>query len=724
MQKLHYIILILSCILLLDCSESDWYQEFKIIRHELDIQIEPEQQVVFAKDQIYLNLQSAKTTVRLLLDPQFEVDSVFFQGKAIKYKLKSNSSELQPRKTEFPEFYELFDPPNLLSFKLETLKQNIAVEVFFHGKLKQISVEQAAEIKKISNQIVVALPNQEAVLVSNRFWYPRQLDHLTRHQIAILTPQKYEAITVGKLISRLNHESGSRLTIYDEANPVEPISLFAGVYSFTPMNYGDWEMFSYFFPKTEGLAERYFDTATHALDRFHQTVGDYQYEKFAIVSSPIPVSQAFPSFCIIDSAEIHRKRTANEVTNHFVCQNWWGQSVFCKPETGDWTEGLTTYLADHYQHESVTPERAADARYHYLREYALKVPRDTERPLAMCLDLTDSVQFTISKSKGTLFFHHLRKRLGDTIFYEALREIYKNSCGEYLSWWQLRNHFEKTSQTGLDSLFDAWVKRIEPIQLELKNAKFSGRRRNYTVTTEVFATNINREDNNINMTVPMQLRTRRESFKDAINIQLGKALFKKKVKRRPISLQLDPDFDFFRRLTPGEIQPFIGEVLKSNQKIIVLPGKIKTEGLKAYREIMGVFNTSEVVPNVKFDNAISAEELKNHDLVIFGSILENEITRRIHYHMKSDIQLEHDCFVYEKIKYWKPTHALVASLRSPFNAKKRILLYWGIRPGAILNSVNEVEDLQDYGFIILRDGLKVTWRQWSITQGPLYHEFD
>jgi hypothetical protein len=687
------------------------------------VQIEPEQQAVFAKDRIHFYLSAPRTTISLLLDSRFAVDSVFFRGKAIPYK-QTNNIGLLPKTSNPPQISEPNPPPRQLNFNLETIEQNVAVEIFFRGKLKRLSGEDAAQIKEINNQIVVALPNQEAVLVSNRFWYPQPAEALAQYQIAILMPQKYEAISVGKLISRFNHESGARLTIFEESHPVAPVSLFSGVYSFTQMNYGEWDIFSYFFKNSEGMAERYFDTVTHALDLFHQKIGAYPYAKFAVVSAPIPVSQAFPSFCVLDSSRVAKRTTEKEVVTHFVCQNWWGQSVFCQPETGDWTEGLSTYLADHYEHERMAPERAADARYHYLREYAQQVPLAAEMPLGKCLDLTDPVQFVTSQSKGIMFFHFLRKKLGEAIFYDALQETYQKSHGQYLTWQHLQHNFEKVSQTSLDSLFNSWVNQLDLVQFELKHAKSIYRTGSYLVSAEIEATNLNRGDHEIHLAVPLLLQSRRDVFKSTLEIRAGRARFEREMKIAPVALQIDPDFDFFRRLLPSELQPCLGQVLNSKQKIVVLPGKIGADGLKAYREKLPLFNPTKVAPVIKFDNQVTEEELKNHDLILFGSILENQITHQIRGAMPSEIQLEHDCFIYDAVKFWKPSHALLASLRSPFHPDRTILLYWGIQPEAILNSADEVQDLQNYGFVILRDGFKVTWRQWRVTQGSLYYRFN
>jgi len=718
MRKFCFIFLILY-LLISNCGQSEWKTDFSIVRHELDVQIEPDQQVFFAKDRIHLQLSAPKTTIHLWLDSEIEVDSVFYQGKSIRFKTQI----AQPSESTSLRCVDSTATLRRLGFNLETPDLAIAVEIFFRGKLTHYSGAEVTQLKAIHNQLVVALPGQETVLVSNRFWYPRHSEALAQYQIAILMPQKYEVITVGKLISRFNHESGARLTIFEEPHPVTPISIFAGVYVFTQMNYGEWNIFSYFFNNPAGKAERYFDTVTHALDLYQQKLGGYPYAKFAVVAAPLPISQAFPSFCILDSARVTQNAAESERVTHFVCQNWWGQSVFCQPQTGDWTEGISTYLADHYEHERMAPERAADARYHFLREYALQVPLSAELPLAKCLDLTDPVQFATSQSKGMMFFHHLRKKLGETIFYDVLRETYKNSRGEYLSWQDLQHHFEKVSQTSLDSVFDAWVNRIESIQFEIKNAKSVRRKNSYLVSAEIQATNLNRNENDIQIVVPLRLESHREVFQSPIKLQAGHARFERVIASAPVSLQIDPEFDFFRRLLPVEVQPFFGQVLHSERKLVVLPGKINSESLKAYREKIPLFNSTKIRPVVKFDSEVTAEDLTQADIILFGGILENSITNQIRESLPPQIQLESDCFVYDTVKFWKPTHALLASLRSPFHPDRAILLYWGIQPEAILNSADEIQDLQNYGFMILREGLKVTWRQWRVTRGPLFHQF-
>ena len=36
---------------------------------------------------------------------------------------------------------------------------------------------------------------------------------------------------------------------------------------------------------------------------------------------------------------------------HELLHNWWGNSVYIDAETGNWCEGLTAYMADHWMQE-------------------------------------------------------------------------------------------------------------------------------------------------------------------------------------------------------------------------------------------------------------------------------------------------------------------------------------------------------------------------------------
>ncbi|MBN2089149.1 hypothetical protein JW964_06035, partial [candidate division KSB1 bacterium] len=224
--------------------------------------------------------------------------------------------------------------------------------------------------------------------------------------------------------------------------------------------------------------------------------------------------------------------------------------------------------------------------------------------------------------------------------------------------------------------------------------------------------------------VPVQIEFTKGMLDQLIKIDSSITQFQTTSKFSPTFLKVDPDFNIFRRLASEEIQPFIGEVLTGKPKLFVLPGRIKYKMLKAYRRQIPNFLQRGEKYKILSDWQVKQHHLKNNNIILFGGMKENRITEKVHHALPPDIEIKPDGFKYSSNGYWKPTHALVAALKNPINPTHRMLIYWGMSETAILNSAQDIDKLGNYGFIILRDGLQVTWRQYQVKQSPLIYKFE
>jgi len=716
-------------ILFFSCDKIEWTKDFKIVKHELDIKLQPSQATVIAKDKIYLSLGSKNTILNLLLAKQFTIDSIFYNSKSIPFKT-SESFDLnavrQPNVIPDDLIQQKLTNVKLVKFRLQSKWKETSIEIFYHGELETISKDSAQYIKEVKNRIAISLDKKEEILLSDNFWYPNQLSSFTQYQIAVLAPIEYEIIAAGNLIKRLEQSDDSRLTVYGFNSPLSDISLFAGPYQLTPFEYGKFTLFAYLYPKHRKYAAKLLDAATQYLDFYEQLLGKYYFEKFAIIDSPFPIRQAFPSFCLIDSSQIIQPHIQEFDLSPLVCQSWFGESVLRKPFTGDWSKGLTTYLANHLLQEQISPDKGIDIRYHFLRKYSLEIEPENEIPLSDCWNNTVKLHENLNTTKGMMLFHQLNRKISPDSFFQALKELYQEKQGQFIEWTDLQQHFESFSKTPLNQFFDQWLNQKESPQFAIKNGKVSLRRRRYH-TSALITTQYNSKGQDsvkFSTQLPVQIVAKRKSYSDILHVDSNIVAYDSTFRYRPNSLKLDPDFHTFRRLYPEEIKPYIGEIIHGDKKLFVLPGKAKRAMRKAYQKQIRKFIRRGEKYRIKYDYKVTNNDLKRYTVILFGGIKENRVTSRIKKHLPAGIAMVHDCFIYNKVTYWKPSHALIASMKNPYNSKRSILIYWGLSETSILSSANEVDDLQDYGFIILRDGRKITWKQYQVTQSPSIHNFE
>ncbi len=57
---------------------------------------------------------------------------------------------------------------------------------------------------------------------------------------------------------------------------------------------------------------------------------------------------------------------------------------------------------------------------------------------------------------------------------------------------------------------------------------------------------------------------------------------------RPVRLDIDPEFDLFRRLDREELPPAMSQALGAKKMLVLLPSSAPKELLQAYRELAAV----------------------------------------------------------------------------------------------------------------------------------------
>lgn len=729
MQKTWFYFPILLFIFCLNfqCSKEKLNQDFEILKHELDIKIEFDQYILLGKDKLTLTSENGTDKIALFINSKFSVDSVFCEGRMLDFKLyKEFDSRNFIRKNQQNDLPAL-KAARLLSINIDDdSRKECELEIFFHGPLKLILQDSTDSVKSLANQVVISLEAQNAALLSGEFWYPTQLNALSTYQITVLTPSPYEVVTVGKLVSRILSSGSTRFTIFETTHPTKPISLFIGPYNVSPFVFGSVQYYAYLFPHHTSRAAELLETATRSLEAFNRIIGPYAFEKFAIVASPFPMNQTFSSFCTIDTSQILGPGKCYSHIGNLVCHNWFGEGIYIKPNTGNWANGLVTYLNEHYLLEEVDPVKTVDIRYHHLREYSIKINPQNDVSLNGCWDADNPVHRTISTSKGMMLYHRLKSSIDET-FINAIQDFYKANQFKYVSWDELKPYFEKNDSTDLGNFFQIWLKGKGAPQFSIANVRSERVNKEYIITGSVKCNNfgtINDNPKNPIFDLSVEVTNSRERVSEDIHITADSTQFNLKTTRYPEQVTLDPKFNIFRRLYPEEIQPYIGEVLQSEKKLIVLPGTIRADLLKAYRNQIQYFVNESDSIEIKFDHQVRESDLQQNNIILFGGFLQNSLTARVHQTMSPEVRLEHDCFVYKREKLWKPPHALISTLKNPVNPRKTILFYWGMSENAILESAQEICDLQNYGFVILRDGMKATWKQWDVLESPMIHKFE
>jgi len=217
----------------------------------------------------------------------------------------------------------------------------------------------------------------------------------------------------------------------------------------------------------EALANKYLEATDRYLAMYESLLGEYPYQKFALVENFWETGFGMPSFTLLGSSVIRLPFILNSSYPHEILHNWWGNGVYVDYATGNWSEGLTAYLADHLIKEQ--QGQGAAYRQQSLQKYTDYASKDRDFPLVEFRGRHSSASEAVGYGKALMLFHMLRRELGDDVFSKGLREFYKQYQFKTASFDDIQKVFEEAKGQSLASYFKQWTQRVGAPALALSN---------------------------------------------------------------------------------------------------------------------------------------------------------------------------------------------------------------------------------------------------------------
>jgi len=274
----------------------------------------------------------------------------------------------------------------------------------------------------------------------------------------------------------------------------------------------------------------------------------------------------------------------------------------------------------------------------------------------------------IGYGKSLMFFHMLRLELGDDAFRLGIREFYKQYRFRSATFTSIRTSFETVSGRDLQPEFGQWVARAGAPVLRLGDVKTEKRGDQYVVTVMIKQIQPGAAYR-LHIPVAVTLDGQEQALQTYVDMTELDQEMTISVPAWPLRLDIDPEFDLFRRLDREEIPPAISQALGAKKMLVILPSRAGKGLLQAYREFSKSLATSgpdEV--QVKLDSAISKLP-DDRTITILGwenRFLKEIVSRTSLYGVvvtKQSVQID-------KIEVPRKDHSLVLTARLP---KKRDL---------------------------------------------------
>lgn len=469
------------------------------------------------------------------------------------------------------EVFTLFLPSGMKSFVLE-----------YQGTINHpLGQENKGQARGF--QDTPGLISREGVYLSGAsFWYPRLHETVMEtFTLEVRLPSSWDAVSQG---ARTGHRSNDKITSMQWTSP-EPqsgIFLVAGRYTEYTRSADGLQYMVFLRTPDEALAGTYLDATARYIELYRRLIGPYPYKKFALVENFWETGFGMPSFTLLGPKVVRLPFIINTSYPHEILHNWWGNSVYPDFRTGNWSEGITAYLADHLMKEQ--DGAGAEYRVTMLQKYRDYVLEGRDFPLSGFSSRHSSSSEAVGYGKSMMFFHQLRLELGDTLFIMALRSFYQLNQYRFADFDDIRRSFEYAAGKNLKNVFDQWITRTGAPEIKLTDAASEKKGDHYLITATMKQVQPG-DAYHLRIPIAVTLEGNEYAFQSVVEMTGAVSKIELSLPVRPLRIDVDPEFDVFRKLDRDEIPPAVSMALGAKKMTILLPSAAAPDLLDAYRRL-------------------------------------------------------------------------------------------------------------------------------------------
>jgi len=418
-------------------------------------------------------------------------------------------------------------------------------------------------------------------LAGSSFWYPSLDEGLVTFSLQVQLPPKWDAVSQG--LRTLHDRRGDKALVrWESPEPQEEIYIVAAPFTEYSRPAGGIDAMVFLRAPDEDLASKYLDATVRYLALYEKLIGPYPYKKFALVENFWETGFGMASFTLLGPKIIRFPFILHSSYPHEILHNWWGNGVFPDYRKGNWAEGLTAYLSDHLIKEM--RGNGVAYRQQTLQKYTDYVLKGRDFPLSQFLSRHSSSSEAVGYGKSLMFFHMVRQQVGDRTFVRALQDFYKKNKFQFASFDDLRRSFEKVSGKEMNVYFDQWITRTGAPQLKVSRGKSRADGDGF-VLTAVLEQAQPESVYPLRIPVAVTMEGQDGAFQTVITMEKRRLELKLHLPARPLRLDVDPEFDLFRRLDRDEIPPALTQTFGAKKMLILLPSSSGKSLLQAYREL-------------------------------------------------------------------------------------------------------------------------------------------
>ncbi len=424
--------------------------------------------------------------------------------------------------------------------------------------------EDIVGIEDPSYGVAATVMRQGVYLSEASAWHPVAAGMQNLFTVAVSGPGKMTGVTAGRMKDYFQSDAETRV-VWETMFPMSALALAAGHFNLSREALGEIQLLTFFTDENAALAAGYLESMSEYLGLYQELFGPYPYEKFAVVENFYPTGYGMPGWTLLGSRVIRLPFIRTTSLPHEIAHAWWGNAVEIDSASGNWGEGLATYVADYYLKELNAPQEALEYRRKLLRDYAALVTVDDDLPLTSFRSRMSKRDQAVGYGKAAMVFHMLRELIGDDHFWKGLQGVASEGRGQRYAWGDLRRHFEAVADMDLEAFFRQWLTRTGAPELALSAVDVIKVDSGWQVSG-----NILQGQPGYDLAVPLRLVTEKRSYEQVVGFRDRQDCFVFTVADPPVSLVVDPDNHLFRKLDQSEIPATVNDLRASRAPLVVV----------------------------------------------------------------------------------------------------------------------------------------------------------
>lgn len=435
------------------------------------------------------------------------------------------------------------------------------LRITYGGKLKPL--QTGRDHRSVLHAMPPMASTEGSFLPAASAWYPQPAP-MFNYRLTLDLPAEQRGLVPGHLLEEglPDGASGRYRATFEFKQATDSIDLMAGPWrireKIVPREGGAGTQpalrLRTYFPATldaeAGLADAYLEDSRRYIERYSAEIGPYPYSEFSVVASPLPTGFGMPTLTYIGVDVLKLSFIRATSLGHEILHNWWGNGVYVNYAQGNWSEGLTTFMAD-YAYKEAGRDGGRDMRLGWLRDFSA-LPSAARLPLRNFRSRTHSASAAVGYGKAAMLFVMLRDHIGEAAFRQGIRDFWAKNQFRVAAWRDLQTAFEAASGQDLKAFFAAWLDSSGAPQLAISAARLNTSGQGYRLEGVV-----KQHGTPLMTRLPLELSNGPRRETRWLSLKQGQEKFSLDLDFRPQTIRIDPEIRLWRQLDATEMPPIL-----------------------------------------------------------------------------------------------------------------------------------------------------------------------